>query len=49
MKYGIGLNVWVELGLEPEYVIQNYKDFPAADYRNGGEIKGVVVEAVVGF
>ena len=35
--------------LKTEYVIQNYKDFPAADYRNGGEIKGVVVEAVVGF
>ncbi len=35
--------------LKTEYVIQNYKDFPTTDYRNGGEIKGIVVEAVVGF
>jgi len=35
--------------LKTEYVIQNYKDFPTADFRNGGEIKGIVVEAVVGF
>jgi hypothetical protein len=35
--------------LKTEYVIQDYKDFPVADYRNGGNIKGIVVEAVVGF
>jgi len=35
--------------LKTEYLIQNYKDFPTADFRNGGEIKGIVVEAVVGF
>jgi hypothetical protein len=35
--------------LKTEYVIQDYKDFPVTDYRNGGQIKGVVVEAVVGF
>ncbi len=35
--------------LKGEYLIQNYDDFPVADYRNGGKIKGFVVEAVVGF
>jgi hypothetical protein len=35
--------------LKGEYVIQNYKDFPAADYRSGGQFKGYVIEAVVGF
>jgi hypothetical protein len=35
--------------LKGEYVIQNYKDFPTADYRSGGQFKGYVVEAVVGF
>ncbi|MEO8765973.1 MAG: hypothetical protein ABI416_16855 [Ginsengibacter sp.] len=35
--------------LKGEYVVQKYKDFPAADYRNGGKFSGYVVEAVVGF
>ncbi|MEO5893757.1 MAG: hypothetical protein ABIQ31_26110 [Ferruginibacter sp.] len=35
--------------MKGEYVIQNYKDFPTTDYRNGGKFKGVVIEAVVGF
>jgi predicted porin len=35
--------------VKAEYVVQDYKDFPVADYRNGGNIKGIVVEAVVGF
>jgi hypothetical protein len=35
--------------LKGEYVMQNYKDFPKADYRNGGLFKGLVVEAAVGF
>ena len=35
--------------LKGEYVIQKYKDFPGTDYRNGGQFKGFVVEAVVGF
>ncbi len=32
-----------------EYVKQNYKGFPSSDIRNGGEFKGMVFEAVVGF
>ena len=35
--------------LKAEIVTQKYKDFPAADYRNGGKFKGYVIEAVVGF
>lgn len=35
--------------LKGEYVLQNYKDFPVNDYRNGAKFNGYVIEAVVGF
>ncbi len=35
--------------MKAEYVVQNYKDFPKADYRSGGKFNGYVIEAVVGF
>ena len=35
--------------LKAEVVQQNYKDFPASDYRAGGKFNGYVIEAVVGF
>ncbi len=35
--------------MKGEYVMQHYKDFPAADFRHGGKFSGFVVEAVVGF
>ena len=35
--------------LKGEIVSQKYKDFPAADHRNGGKFNGYVIEAVVGF
>ena len=35
--------------LKAEIVEQNYKDFPASDYRAGGKFSGYVIEAVVGF
>jgi urease beta subunit len=35
--------------LKGEYVIQQYKYFPVADYRAGGQFNGYVIEAVVGF
>ena len=35
--------------LKGELVNQQYKDFPATDYRNGGKFNGYVIEAVVGF
>lgn len=35
--------------MKAEYVVQNYKNFPTADYRSGGKFDGYVIEAVVGF
>ncbi len=35
--------------LKGEYVKQQFKDLPVADYRNGGEFSGYVIQAVVGF
>jgi len=35
--------------MKAEFVNQQYKDFPTADYRNGGKFHGYVIEAVVGF
>jgi len=35
--------------LKTEWMQQNYKDFPTTDIRNGGKIKGFMVEGVVGF
>jgi hypothetical protein len=35
--------------LKAEYVVQQYHDFPTADYRSGGKFNGYVIEAVVGF
>lgn len=35
--------------LKGEWVNQDYKNFPSADIRNGGNFKGYVIEAVVGF
>lgn len=35
--------------LKGEYVKQQYKDFPTADYRYNGEFKGYMIQAVVGF
>jgi hypothetical protein len=35
--------------LKSEWMQQNYKDFPTADIRNGGKIKGFMVEGIVAF
>ena len=35
--------------MKAEYVVQQYKDFPGADYRAGGKFNGYVIEAIVGF
>lgn len=35
--------------LKLEYVNQNYKDFPWADYRYDAKFKGIMIEAVIGF
>jgi len=35
--------------LKGEYMVQNYNDFPITDIRNGGKIKGFMVEGTVSF
>ncbi|HJT73682.1 MAG TPA: hypothetical protein VJ720_06680 [Chitinophaga sp.] len=49
LAFGGGWFLTRNVLLKGEYVIQKYKDFPVADYRAGGEFKGYVIEAVVGF
>lgn len=48
-SYGAGWFLTKNIMLKGEYVNQKYKDFPVADYRNGGKFSGYVVQAVVGF
>lgn len=47
--FGAGWFMTRNVLLKGEYVTQQYKDFPTADYRAAGEFKGFVVQAVVGF
>ena len=35
--------------VKTEYMIQNYNDFPSTDIRNGGKIKGYMIEGTVSF
>lgn len=35
--------------LKSEFMVQNYNDFPTTDIRNGGKIKGFMVEGTVSF
>ncbi len=49
IAFGAGWFITRNVMLKAEYVKQQYKDLPAADYRNGGEFKGYMVQAVVGF
>lgn len=35
--------------LKAEYMKENWKDFPRADYRYQGEVSGFMIEAVIGF
>lgn len=44
-----GWFVTKNLLMKGEYVKQQYKDFPATDFRSGGKFNGYVIEAVVGF
>jgi hypothetical protein len=48
-QYGVGWFINRYLLIKAEYVIQNYKDFPAIDIRNGGRFQGPVIDAVLGF
>jgi hypothetical protein len=49
LAFAAGWFVTRNILMKGEYVIQNYKDFPLADYRSGGKFSGYVIEAVVGF
>jgi hypothetical protein len=49
LAFGAGWFLTKNVLLKGEYVTQEYKDLPTADYRNGGEFKGYVIQAVVGF
>lgn len=49
LAFGAGWFVTKNVLLKGEYVKQQYKDVPVADFRNGGEFSGYVIQAVVGF
>jgi len=49
VAFGAGWFLTRNVMLKGEYVTQQYKDLPAADYRDGGKFNGYVVQAVVGF
>ncbi len=48
-QLGGGWFVTPTILLKTEYMIQNYNDFPTTDIRNGGKIKGYMVEGTVSF
>jgi hypothetical protein len=48
-QFGAGWFVTQTVLLKGEWMQQLYKDFPANDIRNGGKIKGFMVEGVVAF
>jgi hypothetical protein len=48
-QFGAGWFVTPTVLLKSEWMTQNYNDFPALDIRNGGKIKGFMVEGVVAF
>jgi hypothetical protein len=49
LAFGAGWFLTKNVLLKGEYVKQKFNDLPATDYRNGGEFKGYVIQAVVGF
>ncbi len=49
VAFGAGWFLTKNILLKGEYVKQRYEKLPAADYRNGGEFSGYVVQAAVGF
>ncbi|MBU3741707.1 MAG: hypothetical protein FGM24_05415 [Candidatus Kapabacteria bacterium] len=38
-----------QIFLKAEYMMQNYNDFAVGNFRNGGKISGLTLQAVVGF
>lgn len=49
VAFGAGWFLTNNILLKGEYVKQQYRKFPTADFRNGGEFSGYVIQAVVGF
>jgi len=49
VAFGAGWFLTKNVMLKGEYVTQQYKDLPTADYRDGGKFNGYVIQAVVGF
>ena len=49
LAFGAGWFLTPNVLLKGEYVKQQFKNLPAADYRTGGEFSGYVIQAVVGF
>lgn len=49
VAFGAGWFLTKNIMLKAEYVNQQFKDLPAADYRNGGGFNGYMIQAVVGF
>jgi hypothetical protein len=48
-QFGAGWFIVPTVLLKGEWMQQNYKDFPLTDIRNGGKIKGFMLEGVVAF
>ena len=48
-QFGAGWFIVPTVLLKGEWMQQNYNDFPTTDIRNGGKIKGFVMEGVVAF
>lgn len=56
ISFAAGWYILDQLFLKAEYMMQDYKDyastangFASTDYRNGGKISGLTIQAVVGF
>lgn len=49
LAFAAGWFLLDQVFLKGEYVMQNYNDFAATDYRNGLKFGGVILQAVVGF
>lgn len=48
-QFGAGWFMTSSILMKAEWMTQNYKDFPVNDIRNGGKIKGFMLEGVVSF
>lgn len=49
LAFAAGWFLLDQVFLKAEYMMQNYNDFPAGNYRTDGKISGLTLQAVVGF